>query len=127
MIVAVVDDMFFAAKIRGTAEQLGMPVKIVKDIKKIVGNELAPRLIIVDLQAARFDPFAVATEVKADARLRETKLLGFFSHVENELARRARASGFDVVMPRSVFARRLPEILCGGLDAEAAKSNDAPA
>lgn len=121
MIFAVVDDMFFAAKIRGTAEQLGIPVKIVKGSEKIAGDECAPQLIIVDLQAGRFDPFTVAAKVKADARLREAKLLGFFSHVEGELARRARASGFDFVMPRSVFAKRLPDILRGELDAEKTK------
>jgi len=38
-------------------------------------------------------------------------LLGFFSHVEVELQRNALSAGFDQVIPRSVFARDLGEIL----------------
>jgi hypothetical protein len=38
-------------------------------------------------------------------------LLGFFSHVEVELQRQALAAGYDRVVPRSVFARDLGQIL----------------
>jgi len=38
-------------------------------------------------------------------------LLGFFSHVETELQRNALAAGFDRVIPRSVFARDLSQLL----------------
>jgi len=53
----------------------------------------------------------LARELKADDELRQIKLLGFFSHVQTELQRNALAAGFDKVIPRSVFARDLPEIL----------------
>jgi hypothetical protein len=63
------------------------------------------------LHNQRVDPVALARELKADDELRLIKLLGFFSHVQTEVQRNALAAGFDQVIPRSVFARDLPEIL----------------
>jgi CheY-like chemotaxis protein len=65
----------------------------------------------VDLHNQRIDPVALARELKADEQLRGIKLLGFFSHVQTELQRNAVAAGFDRVVPRSVFARDLEQLL----------------
>jgi len=43
--------------------------------------------------------------------LSNIKLLGFFSHVQTELKKNALSAGFDEVIPRSVFARDLEELL----------------
>jgi hypothetical protein len=40
-------------------------------------------------------------------------VVGFFAHVQTELMQRARAAGFDEVLPRSAFVARLPDILRG--------------
>ena len=64
-------------------------------------------LVIVDLQSQKFDPLSLPSE------LGPVRLLGFFSHVEVELQRRALAAGFNQIVPRSVFARDLPQILSG--------------
>jgi PleD family two-component response regulator len=116
-VVAVVDDIFFAAKIRGTAEQLGVRVDFARSAEALfeTATEEPPRLLIIDLNAQRTDPFALAERLKADERLRSVSILGFFSHVQTELQTRALASGFDQVMPRSAFTKRLPEILQGKL------------
>jgi hypothetical protein len=45
------------------------------------------------------------------AELGQARLLGFFSHVEVELQRQALAAGYQEVIPRSVFARDLAQIL----------------
>jgi CheY-like chemotaxis protein len=111
--------MISAARIRGTAEQGGVHVDFVRSIEALVeaaGRTDAPALIvivIVDLHTQRLDPFAVAERMKADGQMRDMPLVGFFSHVETELRRRARAAGFDHVFPRSAFTKRLPEILRG--------------
>jgi len=42
-------------------------------------------------------------------------VVGFFSHVQTELQRRAEEAGFDHVLTRSAFTKRLPEILSGEL------------
>lgn len=114
-VIAVVDDMFFAAKIRGTAEHLGVDVLFVRNLvnlQKGVG-EITPALFIVDLQAQCCDPFAIVESIKSDEQLCDAPVVAFFAHVHVELQRRALASGFDYVMPRSVFTNKLPEILQG--------------
>jgi PleD family two-component response regulator len=115
-IIVAVDDMFFAAKIRATAEALNIPLRFARKAEEIVGEARAdtPSLIIFDLHAERLDPFELARELKADGQLSHIRLLGFFSHVQTELERKAREAGFEQVMPRSAFTRKLAEILQGG-------------
>ena len=112
-VVAAVDDLFFAARIRATGEQLGIAVEIARDPETLLRNaqQDPPALVIVDLQAQRFDPLALATRLKADEQLRVVPIVGFLSHVEVELQERARAAGVDRVMPRSAFTKQLPELL----------------
>jgi PleD family two-component response regulator len=112
-VIAVVEDMFFASKIKATAEHLGIEVRFPRSAGAVVTSAHAsePALIIVDLHSERCDPFALAVALKADDRLRRLPLLGFFSHVQTALQRRAEESGFDRVMPRSAFAKQLSEIL----------------
>jgi PleD family two-component response regulator len=112
-VLAAVDDMFFASKIRATAEQLGIEVRFAKSAAAAIEAALAelPALIIADLHSQRCEPFTLAEELKKDERLREVCLIGFFSHVQTELQQKATQAGFDRVMPRSAFAKHLPEIL----------------
>jgi CheY-like chemotaxis protein len=114
-VVVLVEDLFFAAKIRTTAEHLGVEVIFPRSPAALIEafNPDAPALVIVDLHLQRDDPFLIASKLKADAELRETPLVCFFSHVQVELQRRAEAVGFDRVLPRSAFTKRLPEILQG--------------
>jgi CheY-like chemotaxis protein len=105
--------MFFASKIRAVAEGAGVQISFPRSVEAVVSKarETKPGLILVDLHNQRIDPVALARELKADEDLRSIKLLGFFSHVQTELQRNAVAAGFDQVIPRSVFARDLPQIL----------------
>ena len=115
-IIAVVDDLFFASKIRGTAEQLGLNVNFPRALQALLESARTepPDLVICDLHATRIDPLDLAKEFKSDERLRAIRLVGFFSHVQTELERGAEQAGFDRVMPRSLFTKRLPDILAGG-------------
>jgi PleD family two-component response regulator len=113
-VIAIVDDMFFASKIRATAEALNIEIVFPRTQEAALqkATETNPDLIIVDLHNQRFDPIEFATELKASQEL-QVPILGFFSHVEVELQRRATTAGFDEVIPRSVFSRDLAEILKG--------------
>ena len=113
IVISVVDDMFFASKIRAVAEAVGMEMSFPRSQEAVVSKarETKPGLIVVDLHNQKIDPVALARELKTDEELQSIKLLGFFSHVQTELQRNALAAGFDQVIPRSVFARDLPEIL----------------
>lgn len=112
-VMAAVDDMFFASKIRATADALEIDVRYVKtpDAAMDLARTELPSLIIADLHSVKCDPLGLAERLKADKDLRTVPLIGFFSHVDVELRRRADSVGYDVVLPRSVFSNRLPEIL----------------
>jgi CheY-like chemotaxis protein len=113
VIIAVVDDMFFAAKIRAVAEAIGAEISFPRSREALVqkAREARPRLILVDLHNQKIDASELAGQLKSDEDLRTIPLLGFFSHVQTELQRSALAAGFNRVIPRSVFARDLPKIL----------------
>ena len=114
-VIAIVDDLFFASKIRGTAEQLGVSVSFLRNSESLNQAVLRdhPSLIICDLHSQRIDPVELAKQLKADEQLRSIPLLGFFSHVQIELQRKAQEAGFDFVIPRSAFTRDLNDILSG--------------
>ena len=112
-ILAVVDDMFFASKIRAVAESLGSDLTFIKSVDALLekAREMRPDLVVVDLQNQKTSPISVAEQLRADPQLKDVELLGFFSHVEVELQRQAKEAGFSQVLPRSVFARDLPALL----------------
>ena len=114
-IIAAVDDMIFASKIRGTAQQFDVTVDFVKSEDEAfdAAKTDVPALFILDLNSARTNPLALAARLKADEQLRHVPLVGFLSHVQTELQQQARAAGIDYVMPRSAFVNRLAEILRG--------------
>jgi PleD family two-component response regulator len=112
-VIAAVDDMIFAAKIRAVAESLNLDVRFAKSPTAILAaaREAKPTLIIFDLHSQKCDPFATATLIKADEELCTIKLLGFYSHVQTALRDGANDAGFESVLPRSAFTKRLAEIL----------------
>ncbi|MDQ3907452.1 MAG: response regulator [Acidobacteriota bacterium] len=117
-VLIAVDDIFFASKIRAAAEGLGVEFDTARGVDAAVEKARAnrPDLVIADLHSERCDPVALARALKADARLSDVPLVGFFSHVQTELRDRALAAGFAQVLPRSAFVARLREIV-GGRDA----------
>jgi CheY-like chemotaxis protein len=116
-VIAIVDDLFFASKIRGTAEALRVSVGFPRTFDSLIesANSEPPGLIICDLNATRIDPITLSERLKADEGLRSIPLIGFFSHVDTDLQRRAIEAGFDRVMPRSAFTSKLPQIIQGQL------------
>ena len=104
-VLAVVDDMFFQAKIRAVAEAVGAQVSFPRTKEALLEKARQADLVIVDLQNQKIDPLTLPSELGA------IRLLGFFSHVEVELQRSAVAAGYEQVMPRSVFVRDLAGIL----------------
>lgn len=112
-ILAAVDDMFFAAKIRATAEALGVSVKFHRRLDSLVSAavEQPPDLILCDLHNEKVDPIELARELKSREGLAAIRLMGFFSHVQTDLQKAALEAGYDQVIPRSVFSRDLAGIL----------------
>ena len=110
--------MFFASKIRATAEGLGLKITFVRNEQVLMTalENHKPQLIIVDLQSTNIDPFAIAKKIRDEEKFRAVSLLGFYSHVLTELQEQAREAGYDQILPRSAFANKLPQILAGTED-----------
>src|SRR5579872_3794149 len=109
-VVAMLDDIFFQAKISETARQLGVALKSCATADAFAAEIAAsmPKLLIIDLNA-KADAFAAIAAAQAGAP--NVPLIAFLSHVQTELADRARAAGCAEVMPRSKFTRDLATIL----------------
>lgn len=114
-VLAAVGDLFFASKIRGTAEHLNVGVVFSKSADALFDTAKTdvPSLIILDLNNEQTDALALARRLKADEQLRRVPLVGFLSHVQTELQRQAKEAGIERVLPRSAFTNRLAEILRG--------------
>ena len=112
-VVAAVDDLFFGAKLRETARSLGIPVVLVPSSEAVAAavREHRPALLIVDLQSVACRPLETIRTIKADPELRGTPVLGYFSHVRDDLKAAGAEAGCDELLPRSAFSARLPEIL----------------
>ena len=114
-VTAVVDDMFFAAKIRTTAEHLGVSLSFARNSEAFLRSvgESRPDLIIVDLHSQKFDVIELARRLKSIEQVRSVPLLGFLSHVQTALKQQAEEAGYDRVLARSVFTKDLAGILMG--------------
>ena len=109
VVVAVMTDLFFLVQVIGAAKPLGLQVVCVKDKATALAKVSAgAALMLVDLTCAAAEPVALIEEAKSLASIR---MVGFLPHVQTELRQQALDAGCDVVVARSAFAQRLPELL----------------
>lgn len=93
MIVALIPNLFDRSRFGGRATFVDDPDEAVT---------LNPSLVIVDLD--RCDDLA-------GFRIDGPRVIGFGPHVDTTIHREALEAGYDEVLPRSVFFKRLPGIL----------------
>ena len=111
-----IEDLFFNAKITETARKLGVKVAFIKNdkdaIAELTESEEAdrPGLIVFDLNNASAKPMTLIPKLKAKLK-KSTSIVGFLSHLQNELRAKAIEVGCDTVMPRSAFSQNLPNLL----------------
>ncbi|HXN24342.1 MAG TPA: response regulator [Candidatus Dormibacteraeota bacterium] len=108
--VALVDDLFFIAKMQETARQVNAELRTVSTGPALLqaAAEDSVKVIIVDLNA-RSGSLQALEDLKTAGNHKPT--IAFLSHVQTALAERARALGCEQVMPRSKFTQDLPKIL----------------
>lgn len=113
----VVDDMFFAAKIRGAADSAGRQVVRVKSSEQLkqFPPDRPPALLIIDLNSESLNPIQAIELLKTEPELSAVPIIGFLSHIQTDLKRAAELAGCDYVVPRSVFTQMLPQIMAGDL------------
>lgn len=115
MVVAAVDDLLFASKLRTAARQLDVALVFARTPDDILAavREHAPQLLILDLNGTRMAPLETLRAVKGDAALSQVPVVGYVSHVDVDLVAAAHAAGADRVMARSQFVAQLPDLLAG--------------
>ena len=107
-VLAFVDDLFFQAKMLETAKHVGVELECVATSDALNRRvlEQAPDLLVIDLNAR-------AGGVEALEKLapgNPLRVIAFLSHVQVDLAERARRAGCSEVMPRSKFTQDLASI-----------------
>ena len=109
--IAIVSDMIFATRIRGTAEKLGANCRIMNDPTDLQASLESenPGTVLVDMNCDGISPEEAIRTVKSHCPI--ARVVAFFSHVQTELMERARAAGADDAWPRSAFVQRLPQLL----------------
>jgi CheY-like chemotaxis protein len=134
-VVALIDDLFFLAKVHETAKHTGVTLETASNgeqlLKAAAGSPAA--LILVDLNARQGALDAVERLCASNGATASTSVgassgaltgaaagpgnprhvIAFLSHVQTDLAERARAAGCTDVMPRSKFTQNLAEIFRG--------------
>ncbi len=108
-VLALVDDLFFQAKLVETAKHVGVELRCVATGSALLdaAKQTPPALVVVDLNAR-------GGALEALAQLQQGNplpVVGFLSHVQTDLAERARQAGCHEVMPRSKFTQDLAAIL----------------
>jgi CheY-like chemotaxis protein len=114
-ILALIADLFFAARVRETAKQLGLPCEIVKDVPTFLTRAAAlqPALIIVDMNLRTGDASDAVRALRADAATRALPVVGYLHDVQEALMDAAAAVGCDLVLSRGRLTRKLPDLLSG--------------
>ncbi len=123
--VALVTDLMFATKIKGTADAVGVPLSLVRSVQALDDAAAAGlSFAIVDLHADGVDVLDAIRRAKSprmDGREQTAAaptgstpapvVIAFASHVQADLMQSAREAGADVVLPRSRFSHDLPDLL----------------
>ncbi len=108
--VALITDLFFVTKVKGTADAIGVPLQIVRTADALLAAIAAGAgLVIVDMNAGGVDPAEVIRRCKAIEP--PPRVIAYLSHVQQELATAAQDAGADLVLPRSKFSSDLPTLL----------------
>lgn len=120
--IALIDDLFFVAKVRETAKLAGVTLETASTGQALLQAAAASpgALVLVDLNARQGALEAVtqlcASNAQAgqpDGQGNPRRVIAFLSHVQTDLAERARQAGCRDVLPRSTFTQNLAAILRG--------------
>ena len=109
MILAIVDDLLFRGKLEAAAAQLGVPLTIAADASSVPRNGGPWSRVLIDLNLSRGDSLAMIRDLRAAHP--GIPLIGYCSHVQQDLQQRALEAGCTTVLARSAFVQQLPQLL----------------
>ncbi len=109
-----VTDLFFAAKIRAAAKQADVDLTLATTADGLLAAvRSGAELVVLDLNDNTIDSIDVIRRLGDEPETASIPLVSFFSHVQADLGRRARAAGCERVLPRSKFSAELVDLLRG--------------
>jgi DNA-binding NarL/FixJ family response regulator len=113
VILCAVDDLMFSIKISTAAKAVNALVAFERTPGGVLDRVRSdrPALVIFDLNSSRLAPVDTIRAIKGDAQLRDTRTLGYVSHVQSDVIEAARKAGCDEILARSAFSERLGAIL----------------
>ena len=111
-VLVLCDDLIFGSRISGEARALGLETKVIKTVDKLIEVASKEKFAgaLIDLGIASSDLDKLITELRA-SQGEKFSCLGYGSHVDVDLLKKARSSGYDPVLPRSKFVVELSAIL----------------
>jgi hypothetical protein len=112
LIIAVVTDLFFQARISSAAQVAGQQVRFGSSLEAI--GELPPgALALVDLDAGT----DVLSLIGALRQRGAGAIVAFGPHVDTARRKAAKIAGADRVLAKSKFVEELPRLVAAGSDA----------
>jgi len=113
-VALVCTDLMFTSKVTGVGKELRRQVRVYLNAKSATGAA-SPDLKVALLDLS--NPKNTSTEdIRAwkAALPADAVLIAYGSHVDVPALQAARDAGCDLVLPRSAFVQRLPQLLTGG-------------
>jgi len=107
--VYLVRDLVFTSRIRATAEQLGVPVRGVRDAATLLDAAREARLVIVDLRLP--EAMEALEQLARDPATAAVPSVGFADHERLDLMETAAALGCRTVLAKGKFVSELPRLL----------------
>lgn len=98
-------ELLFGSKVEGALRAAGHLVERYEagDLARAAAPTVD--VLVVDLADEALDGTALVSGMRDAGDIPSTRTLGFYSHVDTATRARARAAGFDLVVPRSRMAR----------------------
>jgi CheY-like chemotaxis protein len=104
-VTALVPDLLFGSRVVSALEGAGHEVELVTSEPEAWDQIAGTEVLVVDLTTDALDGAVLVATLRAGGELPGVRVLGFYSHVEQDVRRRAEEAGFDLVVPRSRMAR----------------------
>jgi CheY-like chemotaxis protein len=103
------DDLIFSSRITGTAQALGLTVKVARSAAALVALawQEPPSGVIVDLANPGLDVPELLRQLREGCPVMP-QVVAYGSHVDAAGLKAAREAGCDLVLPRSAFVEKLP-------------------
>jgi DNA-binding response OmpR family regulator len=106
-------DLLFGSKVEGGLGIAGHTVNRFDTDEELRVAASFHDLVIVDLTAEGLDGPDIVTSMRERGELEAVPTLGFYSHVDQKMRKRAEDAGFSRVVPRSRMAREMAALVDG--------------